>query len=355
MNRELREDLFYFIIFGPGFGESIVLRAPGEGWIVVDGCLAGGDAPAASLIRDSNRPWSCIVLTHPHLDHASGLDRVLGFPGGGPVGCADTTVEEPGHWRFSADPERHLQHGAVEHVLATIHDRWTTSPEHRWLLRRGDVREVGRVRLRVLHPPEELVRGWRGRDANRLSSALLVEWQGLRLLLGADVVNEDWANIAEDAGDLASHAALKVPHHGSTESLHDVYGGAQETGRKARTWVVTPYNRGRKLPGFRDGEGLAWLLEREDRVYLTGLPVRFESQPKSALVTTRDDLLASDAQSSPPALIPLPPPDPACFVAIGFDAEGTVQHEIRGSGSVLVCRDPNDPAMADIEGGSPCP
>ena len=355
INEELREDLFYFIVFGPGYGESVLLRAPDEDWIVIDGCLAGEDAPAARLLRDSNRRWSCIVLTHPHLDHAMGLDRVLELPGAGPVGCADPSVQDPRRWASSVDPEQQLHHGIVEQVLAAVHDRWTNRPEQRWLLRRGDVRQVGHVTMRVLHPPEELVRNWKGGDVNRLSSALLVEWERLRLLLGADVVNDDWTDIVQVVTDLDNHAALKVPHHGSMDALHEGVGGPPGMRREQRTWVVTPYNRGRKLPGFGEGEGLAWLLDREDRIFLTGLPLRFESQQRGPLITTREGLLSFCPHVLRAQATPVAGPDPACFVAVGFGADGTVHHEIRGAGSVLVCREPSDPTSADIERGRTSP
>jgi len=40
-----RKGLLYLIVYGPGFGESIVLRDPAGAWIVVDGCLANGGSP----------------------------------------------------------------------------------------------------------------------------------------------------------------------------------------------------------------------------------------------------------------------------------------------------------------------
>lgn len=343
----LREDLLYLVVFGPGYGESILVRPPGGSWLVVDGCRAQGAAPAAQLLRATARHWSCVVLTHPHLDHAAGLDEVLDCSGAGPVGCADPRVMEPEHWTRSPDAEEWLARGAVEHVLAAIHDRWMRQPEHRWLLRRGDVREVAGMRLRVLHPDEASIPF---RDPNRMAAALLVEWENVRLLLGSDVVAVDWEAIAREASDLARHAALKVPHHGSRGAVHDVYAGPAE-GAQERVWIVTPYNRGRRLPSFGNDEGLAWLLEREERVQLTGLPVPFERQASYPRTTTLAELQAGRVADSGWSILPAQPADPGCYVAVGFDRDGRLVDERRGPGSVAVHRAVEETGAGATEGG----
>ncbi len=51
MTPELEDGLLYCIVFGPGFGESILLRNPEHDWVVVDGCRyprkGNGVSPAA--------------------------------------------------------------------------------------------------------------------------------------------------------------------------------------------------------------------------------------------------------------------------------------------------------------------
>ncbi len=120
---KLRDGLLYLIVYGPGYGESVVLRDPAGTWIVIDGCVIDGRSPAAELLREHEAAWSCVILTHPHLDHALGLDRVLEQPGAGPIACAAPAVRRPETWLHSADAETHLREGTVEHVLATIQDR----------------------------------------------------------------------------------------------------------------------------------------------------------------------------------------------------------------------------------------
>lgn len=336
----LRDELFYLIVYGPGFGESVVLRVPGSTWLVVDGCVANGRSPAAELLAQHDATWSGVVLTHPHLDHALGLDSVLDHSGEGPIGCAAPRLRDPRAWQASQDPEKHLREGTVEHVLSVIHDRWASNPSCRWEMNRGDVRSIGELELTVLHPPPELVSNPPD-DANRLSTALHVKWKGIRLLLGADVVSIDWADIASSFAELNEHAVLKFPHHGSQGAVHDWWG----EGRRDRLWVMTPYNRPPKIPRYEDGHGLAWALQRVDQVHLTGLPVKHQLQGKVPYETTRQALL--DGSDPPIELrtdgalrfeLQMEPTGVAdvCFVAAGFDQSGTLADLQHGPGAVVV-------------------
>ena len=337
----LRGDLLYLVVFGPGYGESIVVHAPPDTWLVVDGCTVDGDSPVRRLLADSDAAWSCVVLTHPHRDHARGLDMVLAGRGGGPIGCADPRVDDPGRWARSTDPEVHLDYGAVEQVMAVIHDRWTSDPNCRWLLRRGDRRTIGDLGLRVLHPSEGDVTEYQAGDPNRLASALEVTWKGVRLLLGSDVVYDDWEAIHGEFGSLAGHHALKFPHHGSIGSCHSTYGD----GASGRTWIVTPFASGRLLPRFGDGQGVEWMLKHEAVILLTGLPVAYDFQGRTPYETTRQDL--RDGRQPRPLVETLPGGTllaraPAtmgtarCYIAAGFVENGELADVRHGAGSVLV-------------------
>jgi beta-lactamase superfamily II metal-dependent hydrolase len=339
----LRPDLLYVCVFGPGFGESIVFRIPPDTWGVVDGCRAGGDVPAARLLKRHDAEWSCLVLTHPHEDHAAGLDTLLAMAGEGPIGCADPRISPPDAWSSSADPERHLRQGTLEHVMAAIQDRWEGSQAARWLLRRGESKAIGEADLLVLHPDEDAVRehnsGGRG-SANRMAAAMLLTWRNARILLGADVVATDWASISAVVPDLSRHSGLKIPHHGSSGALHASFG----SGDRTRLWIGTPYNRGRKLPRFEDGEGMAAMLEQVDAVHLTGLPVAFELQERVPFEATRQGL----RDGTEPRIVArgiggslrltegtASGPD-SCFVLAGFDADGRLEELHHGPGAVIV-------------------
>ncbi|MEW6756554.1 MAG: MBL fold metallo-hydrolase [Candidatus Latescibacterota bacterium] len=152
----LQPGLLYLVVYGPGFGESVLVRVPPDTWLVVDGCTIGGRSPAARLLADQQAEWSCVVLTHPHLDHVLGLDGVREVSGSGPIGCAVPGALDPRLWADSIDASEQLGNGVLEHVMAAIHDRWTADPACRWDMRRGDRRTVGEMEVEVLHPDDGL-------------------------------------------------------------------------------------------------------------------------------------------------------------------------------------------------------
>jgi hypothetical protein len=338
----LTDGLFYLIVHGPGFGESVVVRVPPDTWIVLDGCHIGGHSPAAALLADHGGRWSCALLTHPHLDHACGLDAVLALPGAGPLGCSDPRLSEPGSWESWSDPEELLRRGTLEQVMAVIQDRWSSDPGSRWEMRRNDRREIGEASLLVLHPDPSALDA-PPTDPNRLSAALLVTWRGVRCLLGGDVIGRDWDEVSHlfESADLARCAGLKMPHHGSTEAVHGCWGD----GAGDRLWIAAPFNKGGKLPSFGDDGGMAWALERVDRVHLTGLPVAHDLQARVPCETTRQALRDGgdpspehqDLQAVRFHLAPSVPGDTeACFVAAGFDEHGSLVDLRHGPGAVVV-------------------
>lgn len=71
-----RDDTLFIACFGPGFGESIVIRVPPDNWIVVDGCQENKLSPAVELLDEAEANSRLVLLSHPHLDHVHGLDKV---------------------------------------------------------------------------------------------------------------------------------------------------------------------------------------------------------------------------------------------------------------------------------------
>ncbi len=338
------DDRCYLYVFGPGFGESIVLRFPGGHWMVVDGCMIAGQSPAASLLEREGAQWSCVALTHPHLDHALGLDEVLGQPGGGPVGCADHHLPSPESWINSPDAEHHLRSGGLEAVMAAIHDNWTSNPDTKWLLRRGDERDIGPARVRVLHPDEDAAQaGASSGQMNRLSAAMLVTWEGMKVILGADVEGSDWQAIGQWLGGLGAHACLKVPHHGASSGICECW----LAGDPQRLWIVTPFNKGSKLPDFSDGGGLARLLDRASPVHLTGLPVAADMQGQVPCRTSRRAIRDGQEVVPLPAWVdgslraerlPEAEESMACHVMAQLGHDGRVLDLEYGPGAVVVDR-----------------
>lgn len=338
------DSLLHLAVFGPGYGESIVIRIPGGAWVVVDGCVVSDVSPAIRLLDLHAAECACAILTHPHLDHALGLAELLQRSELPLVGCAPFSPPATS-WVDSVDGEEQLRRGVVEHLLAAIQDIQESRPEAYWELLRGESREIGAARFTALHPDSHTVERLEstGGDRNRLSTPMLVEWEDLRLLLGSDVLKQDWRSIGGAFADLHLHGALKVPHHASRAAQHKVFA---ENAQKSRLWIATPFNRGRaKLPRFEDDQGIAWLLRYVDRVHLTGLPLAHDLQGEVPFSATRTEL--RDGSSPRPlsqdlgcglvlALSPTTSSALDCAVAASFSANGDLVNVTCGPGSVVL-------------------
>jgi glyoxylase-like metal-dependent hydrolase (beta-lactamase superfamily II) len=71
------------LLFGPGYGECILVHLGGGNWLLVDSCIdqRSGEQPALEYLgRIGMDPAACvrlIVATHWHDDHVRGLARVV--------------------------------------------------------------------------------------------------------------------------------------------------------------------------------------------------------------------------------------------------------------------------------------
>lgn len=73
----LSPDRLQVFVFGPGTGELVAVRAPPDAWLVVDGCGVAGNDYGPLLLKGYGARPKIVVFTHPHLDHAKGIQRVV--------------------------------------------------------------------------------------------------------------------------------------------------------------------------------------------------------------------------------------------------------------------------------------
>ena len=337
----LRDDLLYLFTFGPGTGESVLIRIPPDKWVVVDGCKDGKLVPAAETLRTNDASWSCVVFSHPHKDHAEGLEAVLSLPGNGPVGCVRPILSNLDALQKSSDPHEHLSYGVVEQLLSKIDDMWEADPTKQWNVKQSDQQFIGDAVLTALHPDIATIES-SPRDPNALSTPILIEWREVKLLLGADLPSREWDALGQHFKGLEVHGGLKIPHHGSSGSVSVTFCG--EGGDRGRYWVLTPFSP-QRLPRFGDAEGLALLLRHVDKVHMTALPQQRNLQGVVPYEATRIDLrdglaptpittslgtgVSATPFSSPSEML-------RCYVIAGFNATGELQDLRYGPGSVTV-------------------
>ena len=296
-------------VFGPGYGECIVLHVGSGQWVIIDSCLDDrGEPVSISYLRslgvaveDAVR---CVSASHWHDDHIRGLGRVV-------AACpsarfALSAAFQKGEFlqflqAYEDQPDR-LDKGGTELLRCLRQAR-----EHGSRVRPLSEDKVvidfpasalahGKpVELRALSPSDgqfadflrrigkfaqEKERQPKTRIAepskNDLSVAMLLTIGDQAVLLGADLENSSdsskgWQAVVNGRKGRGPLAHLyKVPHHGSQGAHND------EVWREMlaqRTWaVVTPWRRGgRSLPTDADKRRLSALAHRS---YLTSSELR---------------------------------------------------------------------------------
>lgn len=169
-----------------GDADAAVLRQE-KHVLVVDAGEYGGDL--ASYLRAEHLPVDLLVLTHLHSDHAGGVRELLdeGIP-------IRQCVMPSGALEADFDEE-------VLPLLARMEANGTVIET----VCRGDILQWAEGKLTVFFPPE----GFSASNANDGSMALLVEAEGVKLLLTGDL-SARYGQYAAVSADV-----VKAAHHGS--------------------------------------------------------------------------------------------------------------------------------------------
>ena len=264
-------------LFGPGYGESIVLHVGDGAWVIVDSCIDENDKPRAlgyleGLGLDPAEVVVLIVATHWHDDHIRGMAQLVQACDGAAFCCASALCREeflsivgalegrPFSGAGSGVREIHgvfarLAEAASKPTFALANRRifsrngceiWSLSPDdaafRRFLKSVGGLLPgVGQTKTRVssLAPNEAAVALWIGIE-------------DIAVVLGSDLEKPGWTGILESRERPAGVAsAFKVPHHGSANAdEQEVWKRMLEPASFA---VLTPWRRGgRTLPGEDD-------------------------------------------------------------------------------------------------------
>jgi hypothetical protein len=284
--RPPRENELEVTVFGPGYGESIVLHVPAVGWGVVDCCRVriGSEIvvpPLAYLLELLSPPYpelAFIALTHPHEDHYRGFDELLRrYPGGTARVC-----------RYSGDGIRELktyiahQRQGQRQVLAGLPEVFRAMDaavaDGARIRRLGEMTGVfdcqaeiphhgpATVRMTALSPsamsvrqyvetlfasiprPGEPVKPLNDDFHNLVSVAMLLVFGDLQVVLGSDVERGSggetgWSAVISnsDCPDVWANL-VKVPHHGSAGAFSEE-AWTRHAARMKPLAVVTPFSK----------------------------------------------------------------------------------------------------------------
>lgn len=272
-----RNDEFEVTLFGPGYGESIVLHVGGGAWVIVDSCLGAERLPSAlaylkRIGLDPAQSVHLVVATHWHDDHIRGIAELVETCGNADFYCASALCRKEFLAVVDALERRHLTvagSGVREiHRVFSWLKQTASGPKHAIANRRILVRNA--CAIWSLSPDDEAFRDFLKSVGSRISGAgqpkqrvptlspneaavaLWVDAGNFSVLLGSDLAQQGWRRILASRERPAGRASVfKVPHHGS-EDAHE-----QEVWKQmlvpGPVAVLTPWRRGRgRLPLPRD-------------------------------------------------------------------------------------------------------
>jgi hypothetical protein len=294
-------------IFGPGYGECILVHLGYEDWMIVDSCIdqRTREQPALSYLRamgiDPLSAVKLVVATHWHDDHVRGMSEVVAECVSAQFSCSlalnspefrvlvgkagrDQAIKTRGLREFYQLLERLKVRAEGRPAVVPI--RWSDANKRLWHRSEDNTRRAATVtslspsdasitmafqQFGDLIPQTDMRRKpIAARRPNHSSVVLVVEVGDHSLLLGADLEETGhpgtgWTVIVDSAERPQGLSSIfKVPHHGSKNA------------DQPRVWsemlidkpiaVLTPFRSGRRLPTEADK---ARICGHTDRAYST--------------------------------------------------------------------------------------
>lgn len=293
-------------VFGPGYGEGILIHVGFGQWIVVDSCVDYENTPAAlaylkRLGVDPTNAIVCIVATHWHDDHIRGLHKMLDAASPSAVFVCSDIFQEKELLKLLAvrnknfgplgsgvdefgrvfDTLMNASGGTRTPVLAVANKLlWRSQaeiPAELHALSPSDYACImAKQALAQRIPSAGPARRVSALQPNESSVALWLKCGLHHVLLGADLENSGngnmgWSCILTAANRPTGKAGIfKIPHHGSTTSYNaQVWTELLDAQPMA---IVTPWALGgRSLPKASDMERV---LTHSANLYATAAGTR---------------------------------------------------------------------------------
>lgn len=281
-------------VFGPGYGESILLHVGQNKWVIVDSCIEpNSKQPAAlgylkSIGVSPRESVVSVIATHWHDDHVRGMAQIVEECENAEF-CISSAFQEGQFLRyiysysdlsFEGDTSGTEEFARVFRLLAGEYGHHVRKPkiaiENRRILNFGG-KSTGHgvpVEVWALSPSDEAVRRFlenigrelpsvretkrraRACTPNHSSIVNLVKIGEFGMLFGADLENlgsEEigWRRVVNGYDHHGFTSTIfKIPHHGSKNAHNDdVWNKLLSENPYA---LVTPWNRSSKLPTSED-------------------------------------------------------------------------------------------------------
>ena len=286
-------------IFGPGYGECVVVHAGYGDWLIIDSCLEETKRPAAleyleRIGVDAASAVRLVVATHWDDDHINGLADVCEASATAKFVCSAAMTSPQfksilATWRLRSFLPGGSGVDEMDAIVAGLQGRgairasankvlWERANPIRAEVRALSPSEAADVAMILRFAESESAMGPISKRLpnitdNHASIVLLVVAGNTRILLGADLQvradrNLGWFAVI-DAFDSTNPCELyKVAHHGSANADHDEIWA--KLLRKEPLAILTPFVRGdTRLPTPADCKRI---VDRTPHAYLTSLP-----------------------------------------------------------------------------------
>ena len=278
-------------LFGPGYGECVLIHLGNHKWAIVDSCFNRDHRPAAlaylrNLGLNPSEAVSLIVATHWHDDHIRGMGEVVEVCDKAAFCCASALGAEEFLAALAALERRPAMPAGsglrelykVFSLLAKRSSTCTYAISNRLIFDRDDcmiwsltpsdrafnafLQQAGSLLPRELEAKRRIP----ALTPNEAAVVLLVRVSDTTILLGADLERRGWLEVLDTYRDSnRTSSAFKVPHHGSQDAHEDRVWNEILTSDPVA--VLTPWRRGgRRLPTEND---LHRILSFTSRAYVT--------------------------------------------------------------------------------------
>lgn len=303
-------------VFGPGYGESIVIHVGNGNWFVIDCCLDSSTKHPKPLLYlqsigvNLKVNVKLVVATHWHDDHVAGLTKLLSNCSSAlfccPVSLAGNEFLKLASLYKDAPVGQRPGTQELRDSIELAARRSKAEKKQMLKFAKADTKIIGlrdyNVELYALSPSDEMVRRCNefmvscyaaatsqtnilqrliSKTPNDTAAALRLSIGSRIILLGSDVENNidplvGWPSIVQSHSlNEGVYNPFKVAHHGSKSGHNDEVWGKLLT--KNPISMITPFRLGRhKLPTDDDR---ARILSLTDRAYITAHP-NHESVPK---------------------------------------------------------------------------
>ena len=268
---------FELTLFGPGYGESIVLHVGDGAWVVVDSCVDSRGTPRAlryleSIGVDPALAVKLIVATHWHDDHIRGLAQLVSQCDQAAFSCAAALSRKEFLSVIGTLERRHfsVNGSGVRELFRVFTGLKEARSKPSYAIANRTIYSRDECEVRSLSPSDAEFQRFLGSIGNLVPSegetkrripeispndiavALWIKVGDVAVLLGSDLERRGWIEILQSAARPAGTAsAFKIPHHGSANADEpQVWQRMLDADPVA---VLTPWQRGgRTLPSDGD-------------------------------------------------------------------------------------------------------